>query len=202
MESAPQIAPVEEAPEGGGDARERILTAAYELFAQEGIRAVGLDDVVARAGVAPVTLHRHFASKDDLVLAFLERREQLWTKDWLEAEVERRASAPDEQLLAIFDVFDEWFRRDDFEGCSFINVLLEISDADSPLHRASATYLARIRSFIERLAAEAGISDPESFARQWHILMKGAIVAAAEGDREAARRARSVGALLLSEAAD
>ena len=53
----------------------------------------------------------------------------------------------------------------------------------------------------ERLAAEAGISDPESFARQWHILMKGAIVAAAEGDREAARRAQSVGALLLSEAA-
>ncbi len=201
MESAPQIAPVEEAPEGGGDARERILTAAYELFAQEGIRAVGLDDVAARAGVAPVTLHRHFASKDDLVLAFLERREQLWTKDWLEAEVERRASEPGEQLLAIFDVFDDWFRRDDFEGCSFINVLLEISDADSPLHRASATYLARIRSFIERLAAEAGISDPESFARQWHILMKGAIVAAAEGDREAARRARSVGALLLSEAA-
>ena len=202
MESAPQIAPAEEAPEGGGDARERVLTAAYELFAQEGIRAVGLDDVVARAGVAPVTLHRHFASKDDLVLAFLERREQLWTKDWLEAEVQRRASEPDEQLLAIFDVFDEWFRRDDFEGCSFINVLLEISDADSPLHRASATYLARIRSFIERLAAEAGISDPESFARQWHILMKGAIVAAAEGDREAARRAQSVGALLLSEAAD
>ena len=201
MESAPQIAPAEEAPEGGGDARERVLTAAYELFAQEGIRAVGLDDVVARAGVAPVTLHRHFASKDDLVLAFLERREQLWTKDWLEAEVERRASEPDEQLLAIFDVFDEWFRRDDFEGCSFINVLLEISDADSPLHRASATYLARIRSFIERLAVEAGIPDPESFARQWHILMKGAIVAAAEGDREAARRARSVGALLLSEAA-
>jgi AcrR family transcriptional regulator len=202
MESAPQIAPAEEAPEGGGDARERVLKAAYELFAQEGIRAVGLDDVVARAGVTPMTLHRYFASKDDLVLAFLERREQLWTKDWLEAEVERRASEPGEQLLAIFDVFDEWFRRDDFEGCSFINVLLEISDADSPLHRASATYLARIRSFIERLAAEAGISDPESFARQWHILMKGAIVAAAEGDREAARRARSVGALLLSEAAD
>jgi AcrR family transcriptional regulator len=202
MESAPQIAPAEEAPEGGGDARERVLKAAYELFAQEGIRAVGLDDVVARAGVSPMTLNRYFASKDDLVLAFLERREQLWTKDWLEAEVERRASEPDEQLLAIFDVFDEWFRRDDFEGCSFINVLLEISDADSPLHRASATYLARIRSFIERLAAEAGISDPESFARQWHILMKGAIVAAAEGDREAARRARSVGALLLSEAAD
>src|SRR5262245_52676294 len=124
MESAPQIAPAEEAHEGGGEARERILTAAYELFAQEGIRAVGLDDVVARAGVAPMTLHRHFASKDDLVLAFLERREQLWTKDWLEAEVKRRASEPDEQLLAIFDVFDEWFRQDDFEGCSFINVLL------------------------------------------------------------------------------
>ena len=75
-----------------------------------------------------MTLYRHFASKDALVLAFLERREQRWTKDWLQAEVERRATEPGERLLAIFDVFDEWFHRPDFEGCSFVNVLLEISD--------------------------------------------------------------------------
>ena len=111
-----------------------------------------------------------------------------------------RASEPGARLLAIFDVFDDWFRREDFEGCSFINVLLEIADPASPVHRASATYLARIRSFVERLAAEAGVEDAEGFARKWHILMKGSIVAAAEGDREAARRGRAVGVLVLSDA--
>ena len=63
-----------------------------------------------------MTLYRHFGSKDALVLAFLDRREARWTKDWLQHEVERRAVDPAERLLAIFDVFDEWFQREDFEG--------------------------------------------------------------------------------------
>jgi len=197
MESAPQILPAREALESSEE-RERILAAAYERFAREGIRAVGIDAIVERAGVSQLTLDRHFESKDELVLAFLARREQLWTKEWLEAEVERRAAEPGERLLAIFDVFDEWFRRDDFEGCSFINVLLEISDNDSPVHDASVTHLARIRSFVECLTAAAGIAEAEGFARQWHILMKGSIVAAAEGDARAAARAQEVGALLLA----
>src|SRR4026209_2475406 len=106
-------------------ARERILATAYELFSRRGIRAVGIDEVIERAGVAKATLYRHFPSKDDLVLAFLERREQLWTREWVEVEARRRGSTPEAQLLAIFDAFDEWFHANDFEGCSFINVLLE-----------------------------------------------------------------------------
>ncbi len=66
------------------------------------------------------------------MLAFLERREELWTKGWLQAEVQRRASDPRERLLAIFDVFGEWFQEDDFEGCSFINVMLETPDRADP----------------------------------------------------------------------
>jgi AcrR family transcriptional regulator len=183
------------------DARERILDAAYDLFSRYGIRAVGIDRIIERSGVARMTLYRHFESKDALVLAFLERREERWTKEWLQAEVERRAQDPADRLLAIFDVFSEWFQRPDFEGCSFINVLLEIGDPDHGLHRASSGYLARIRGFVEDLAAEAGIADPDSFARQWHILMKGSIVAAGEGDRGAARRARDIAALLLCDKA-
>jgi AcrR family transcriptional regulator len=180
-------------------ARERILEAAYDLFSRNGVRAVGIDTIVERSGVARMTLYRHFPSKDALVLAFLERREQRWTKDWLEREVERRADDPRERLLAIFDLFDAWFQRRDFEGCSFINVLLEIADSGHALHRASTQYLARIRAFVERLATEAGVADPEGFAKQWHILMKGSIVAACEGDRQAGQRAREIGALLLQE---
>src|SRR5262245_5190891 len=106
-------------------ARERIDHTAYELLSRRRVRAVGVDEVVARSGVAKMTLYRHYPSKNHLALAFLRRREELWTRTWLQAEVERRGGTPGQRLLAIFDVFDKWFRRTDFEGCSFINVLLE-----------------------------------------------------------------------------
>jgi AcrR family transcriptional regulator len=182
------------------DARRRILDVAYELFSRRGVRAVGVDELVDRAGVAKATFYHHFPSKEDLVLAFLEQREQLWTKDWVEAEARRRADTPEEQLLAIFDLFDEWFHRDDFEGCSFVNVLLEFGGgASNPLGRASAAHLENIRSVVRTLAQEARLHDPASFALSWHILMKGSIVQAAEGDREAAKRAQSLGRLLIDQ---
>ncbi len=180
-----------------GDARERVLDAAYELFSCHGVRATGIDAIVAASGVAKMTLYRHFPSKDSLVIAFLERREALWTRAWLQAEVEQRASAPSDRLLAVFDVFDGWFHTPDFEGCSFINVLLEIDDRANPVHTAAVAHLATIRDFLRQLAQEAGVRDPDDFSRQWHMLMKGSIIAAAEGDSDAARRAKEVGTLLL-----
>jgi AcrR family transcriptional regulator len=181
-----------------GEARERIVDTAYDLFSRHGIRAVGVDTVIARSGVAKMTLYRNFASKDDLVLEFLQRREERWTREWLQEEVELRARAPADRLLAIFDLFHEWFQRDDFEGCSFVNVLLEIEDRSSAVHQASVEHLAAIREFLKGLAAEAGVRAPDDFARRWHILMKGSIVAAQEGDLESARRAREIGKLILA----
>ena len=181
-------------------ARDRILDAAYDLFSRNGIQAVGIDAVITRSGVARQTLYRHFESKQDLVLAFLERREREWTRRWLQDEVQQRAEQPAARLLAIFDVFHEWFARPDFEGCSFINVMLEHADPHDPVHRASVSYLAGIRRFLEDLAREAGIPDAREFACQWHILMKGSIVAAGEGDHDAALRAKAIGALLLEQA--
>jgi len=182
---------------GRQSARERILATAYELFSRHGTRAVGVDRIIAECGIAKMTLYRNFASKDELILAFLERREELWTRAWLQAEAQRRGADPAQRLLAIFDTFEGWFAREDFEGCSFINVMLELDDCQDPVRQASVRYLAHIRGFVAGLAEEAGIQDPEGFARQWHILMKGSIVSAAEGDLEAAARARQMGALLL-----
>src|SRR6476660_4151538 len=88
----------------GSGARERILDAAYELFSRRGIQAVGVNEVTERAGVATATLYRHFPSKDELVLAFLDLREQRWTKDVIEAGAIRRGSNAEERLLALFDV--------------------------------------------------------------------------------------------------
>jgi AcrR family transcriptional regulator len=180
------------------EARERILDSSYELFSHRGIQAVGVDEVIENAGVAKATLYRHFPSKDDLVLAFLERREELWTHELVEEGAKSRGSTPEEQLLAIFDVFDEWFRREDFEACSFISVLLEMGP-QHPAGRASMRHLENIRSIVRQLAEEAGLQDPASFAHSWHILMKGSIVAAAEGDLEAARRARAMARQLINE---
>jgi AcrR family transcriptional regulator len=184
-------------PQPAPSARERILESAYELFSHRGIRAVGIDEIRDRADVAKATLYRHFASKDALVLAFLDRRELLWTREWVEREARARASDPEGQLLAIFDAFDEWFHQDDFEGCSFINVMLEWADPDHPIGKASVLHLANIRAFLTTLATEAGLREPETFAHSWHILMKGSIVAAAEGDDQAAQRAKAMGRALI-----
>jgi AcrR family transcriptional regulator len=185
-------------PQSKPDARERILEAAYELLSRRAIRDVGIDEVIERAGVAKATLYRHFPSKDDLVVAFLERREDRWTLAWVEAEARRRGTTSEEQLLAIFELFDEWFHRDDFEACSFINVLLEMGPGH-PVGQASVRHLASIRSVVGRLAQEAALRDPDSFARSLHILMKGSIVSATEGDAEAAQRARSMARLLIEQ---
>jgi AcrR family transcriptional regulator len=179
-------------------ARARLLESAYELFSRRGVRGVGVDEVIAHAGVAKATLYAHFPSKDDLVLAFLEQREQRWTLAFVETEARRRGTTPEEQLLAIFDAFDEWFRRDDFEACSFINLLLEMG-AEHTAGRASIHYLDNIRSILRGLAREAGLRDNDAFARSFHLLMQGSIVAAAAGDADAAQRAKAMARALIEQ---
>lgn len=182
---------------GERSGRERVEHAAYELFSRRGVRGVGVDTVISEANVAKMTLYRNFGSKDDLVLAFLRRREELWTRGWLCAEARRRGGTPARQLLAIFEMFDEWFRAPDFEGCVFLTTMLEHPDRDSPVRQASIAHLAEIRLFLHQLATEAGAADPEGFARQWQLLMEGAIVAAVQGDHGAARSAGELAELLL-----
>ena len=181
-------------------ARERIDHIAYELFSRHGVRSVGVDVVVARSGVAKKTLYSHYPSKEKLALAFLQRREELWTRTWLQEGVKRRARRPADRLLAIFDVFDSWFRRSDFEGCAFIKVLLEHDDPAHPIRRSTEGHIRTVRDFVRELAEEARLPDPEGFARQWQIVMIGSIIAAYAGDRDAARRAKKLGVLLLADA--
>lgn len=176
--------------------RDQLVNAAYELYTRTGVRAVTSDMIAARAGVSKATLYEHFPTLEELVTVVLQRREQLWTFGLIEEQSRLRGNTPEEQLLAIFDVFDEWIATADFDACLFINVLLEMG-ADHPLGRAGIEHLQTIRDIVAARAERAGLSDVDNFARCWHILMKGAIVAAAEGDRQAARRAKAMASQLI-----
>jgi AcrR family transcriptional regulator len=179
-------------------AEERIVETAYDLFSRRGVRDVGVDELIEQAGVAKATFYRHFHSKDDLVIAFLERREERWTREWIDKEARKRGATPEESLLAIFDLLDEWFRHSDFEGGAFMRTLLEMG-RQHPAGQASVRHLNNMRGMVRQLAEEAGLRDPGTFALSWHILIQGSIVVAAEGDAEAAARAKNLARLLIEQ---
>lgn len=180
-----------------GGARERILEAAYRLFSRNGINAVGVDLIVEEAGVAKMTLYRHFASKEELVLAFLDLREQRWTREWLQRRVEASSEDPTERLLAVFDVLEPWLRSNGYEACSFVTTLMEARAGPPAIRHAAVAHLETIRDLLQAYAAAAGVAEPGTVAGQVQILMFGAVVSAARGDRAAAGAAREVARALL-----
>ncbi|MCU1634122.1 MAG: hypothetical protein JWM61_2774 [Micrococcaceae bacterium] len=178
-------------------ARERILAASYDLFVERGTRAVGVNEIISVAGVAKATFYSHFPSKDDLVIAFFERRQHLFTTGYLTAESQRRADTPREQLLAIFDIFDEWFHTPGFTGCPYIRALLETGPLH-PVGAASLAYLNDIRSSVEKAAIAIDLADAEDFAYCWLVLMQGAVVSAVGIDPDSGTRIRRLGEMLIT----
>ncbi len=180
-------------------ARERLIETSYDLFTRRGIGDVGVDEVVEKAGVAKATLYRHFPSKEDLVLAFLDRRAELWTGEVIERRPSDRADAAQDQLLALFDVLDDWFhQRSDYEACSFVKVLFEMGP-EGRIGRACLAHLDKIRDVLRDRAERAGLRDAPTLAWSLNILLKGSIVCAAEGDHDSARRAKPMAAWLIEQ---
>jgi AcrR family transcriptional regulator len=178
-------------------ARERILDAASAAFYGRGIGAVGVDVVVAEAGVAKATLYRHFRSKDDLVVAFLRRRDGRW-RDWLRSAAERLAPRPADRPLAVFDALGEWFASEDFRGCAFINAAAEIADPEHPARAAVEDHERLLAIDLEDMLSAAGAADPADDAAALLLLIQGAIVSALiERDAAPAARARSAAARIL-----
>jgi AcrR family transcriptional regulator len=196
---SPVIPPRPAPDDGVKDARERLLRTAYELFLQHGFAAVGVDRIVAEAGVAKTTLYRHFRSKNDLVVAVLERHEDLWTVGWLEPETRRLAGTNDEQIVAVFEAFDEWFRDEGYQGCILINSLLEVHDDTSPIHSAALGGIERVYERLVEWAENAGVQNPAAFAHRMQLLMRGSIVAAVEGHFEAVAEAGTLARELLAQ---
>jgi AcrR family transcriptional regulator len=181
------------------DARERLLSTAYELFRCNGVGVVGVDRIAAEAGVSKTSLYRLFGSKEGLVLAVFELHEELWTFDWLEREIELRGDTAEARLLAIFDALHDWFQETSYEGCFFTNALLEVHDRSSQIRLQGVARLGTVHGLVRRLAEAARVRDPELLADQLQILMWGSIVAALDGRLESARRARALAQLLLEQ---
>ncbi|GAO03365.1 TetR/AcrR family transcriptional regulator [Anaeromyxobacter sp. PSR-1] len=157
--------------------REKLVETAAALFYRHGCHAVGIDTVLAEAGVAKMTLYRHFRSKDELVLAALRRMDERFRNAFM-AAVERASDTPAGRLDALFDVVRDWVRGKDFYGCPFINVTAEFAAHDDPVHVAAAEHKRLALEYIERLAAEAGAADARGLARALKVLLEGCTVLA------------------------
>lgn len=179
-------------------AAERVLRTASEMFYEEGIRAVGVDALAERAGVAKMSLYKNFGSKDELVAAYLRARDERW-REWLEDEVERRADSPKGKLLAVFDAYGEWMERESPRGCAFVNAFAEIADPEHPAREVVEEQKEWMRGYLARLASEAGAEDPEELAGRLFVLTEGATVAGAMRTiRDAWYKARETAAILLA----
>lgn len=160
-----------------GDSRQRIIDAAAELFRANGVRATGINAVIAQAGVAKATFYAHFRSKNDLIRLWLQGPSARWF-DQVLAELEARALDPAERLTTFFDVLGEWLAEDGFRGCPFINTATEFRNADHLFSQELADVTREIEEYLQRTAAEAGFADPERVAEQLFLLVPGTITTA------------------------
>src|SRR4051812_42428260 len=181
-----------------GAARDRILEVAGRLFYQNGIRAVGVDTIIAQSDVAKMTFYKHFKSKDLLVLEFLKRRDEMW-RAWFEEAVQRLAPDVKDRPLAIFDALEERFSKKDFRGCAFINTMVELADGEHSAHEAAAEHKRKVQRMVRQLLADAGFDKAEELSRAFQLLMDGAIVTAVrERKPGSAKAAKKIAATLLS----
>src|SRR5689334_7517844 len=153
MKSVTELLGVPDPPKTG---RERLVAAAVELFYRRGFGAVGVDAVIAAAGVTKTTFYKHFEGKDDLMVAAVRRRDEWESAAWGRAVRRIAGEDPAGQLLAMFDVMDVWFNDPDFRGCMFTNTALEFPNPNDPVHRAAAEYKARAREHWRDLARAGG----------------------------------------------
>ncbi len=179
-------------------AKARILDAADDLFYTEGIHAVGIDRVIARAGVAKGSLYYSFTGKDELVCEYLAHRHGMWAER-ISAGIEEHTD-PRERILAVYDVLGALFAQPDYRGCAFVNATAEAAP-DSVEAQAATTFRAWVHDLFLDLATDAGATDPKQLAQPLVLLYDGA-VATSQMDNapEAARTARHTAELVLDNA--
>jgi AcrR family transcriptional regulator len=173
--------------------RERLLNTATALLDKEGIQSVGINRLIAEAGVALMTLYRQFGDKDTLVAASLEH----WSTDWLQwltEQLDRRGDDPEARFNGLFDALGDWFTSGRFHGSFIASAATELrGEPDHPAHRVIDGHRLAVRQLLEDLAREAGSRTPEELASQLQVLIDGAIATAAfDRSRAPAEGARTM----------
>jgi len=156
--------------------REKILAIAGDLFFRQGYRAVGIDTIVKATGMAKMTLYRHFPSKDDLIVAYLEQVD-LQMQEWLDNSINMVQGKPREQLTGVFEALQKLVESPQCYGCVFQITSAEFPDLDSPGHKVALEHKRSVRRRFEKLAEQAGARQPDQLANQLLLLMDGAFAA-------------------------
>jgi AcrR family transcriptional regulator len=160
-----------------GSPRDRLIEAATRLFCRYGVNSVGVDAIVEAAGTAKTTLYNLFGSKDGLVEAVLDREGKAW-RAWFVAEIDGPGGSAAERLVRIGPALRQWFSRDDFYGCPFINAVGESDKADDRMRSLAIAHKKVVLERLAALCAEAGCREPTQVAHTLGLIIDGAIVAA------------------------
>lgn len=178
-------------------AAERLLDAASRLFYTRGVPNVGINEIIARAGVARMTFYHHFPSKDDLIKAVLERRREERAA-WL-ARADDMAASPKARVLAVFDLLEEWFGAPDYRGCPLVAATFELGGQLNAARPYARAHQESVREYFRTRLHEAGNPQADALAPQLQILLEGASVAALLGNGGAAKAARSAAETLIGK---
>jgi AcrR family transcriptional regulator len=157
--------------------REQLLETAWRLFYRDGFHATGIDRILAEADVAKMTLYKHFHSKEELILAVLEKRGSEMHES-LVRFIEAKKRTPEQRLLAVFDWLIDWVKGKEFRGCGFQKALAEYQEAQDPIHQAALAHKLAFTEDIRRLALAAGLTRPKDLPDQLSLLVEGALVKA------------------------
>ncbi|MEC0184606.1 TetR/AcrR family transcriptional regulator [Paenibacillus peoriae] len=153
-------------------ARQRILDVASDLFYREGIRSIGVDTIAEKSGASKATLYRHFPTKDDLIVAYLQEKSELSLKQF-DKLIEQYKGSPKEQIFAFINAISDSLTEPEYRGCSFLNAYAEFSDIHHPVQRLVLEYNHELRSRLIRLTKDAGVQD-ENLADQLLLVINGA----------------------------
>lgn len=180
-------------------ARERLISTAADLFYRYGCHATGIDTVIAQAGVAKMTLYKHFSSKEELVTATVSYLDELYSSRY--EAVLTREEEPEMGLLRLFDTVEKWVQSGDFYGCPFVNLSAEFPEHNNPVHIAAAKNKQRMLRAIECLTEKTGAKAPPDLARQLQILLEGSVaLAQVTGSAQFVADARDAAKILLNAA--